>query len=152
MMKKENCIFCRIAKGEIPSVKIWEDKEFLAILDVFPNTEGMTLIIPKKHYDSYLFDLPEEFYKRFMMATRKIAKILEKGLKVRRVAMIMEGMEINHLHMKIYPLHGLKNKFSVMAPEEEKYFENYEGYLTTLSGPKKSMEELEKIAERIRGI
>ena len=45
-----DCIFCKIAKGEIPSVKIWEDDEFFAILDLFPNTKGMTLVIPKSHF------------------------------------------------------------------------------------------------------
>ena len=52
-MNNSSCIFCKIAKGEIPSVKIWEDKKHIAILDINPNTEGMTLVIPKKHYESF---------------------------------------------------------------------------------------------------
>lgn len=46
---KEDCIFCKIIKGEIPSYKVYEDEEFLGILDIFPNTKGMTLLIPKNH-------------------------------------------------------------------------------------------------------
>ena len=58
----ENCIFCKIVKGEIPCVKIWEDKDFLAILDVFPNTKGMTLVLTKKHFDSYAFEFLFPFF------------------------------------------------------------------------------------------
>lgn len=113
----ENCIFCKIVEGKIDSAKIWEDDKFLAILDVNPNTEGMTLVLTKEHYDSYAFDMSEEAYNRFMLASRKVAKILEKGLNINRVAMVMEGMEINHAHIKLYPLHGVEEKFeSVVYP------------------------------------
>ncbi|MFA5403361.1 MAG: HIT domain-containing protein, partial [Ignavibacteria bacterium] len=54
-MKKEDCIFCKIIAGEIPSYKVYEDEDFIGILDIFPNTKGMTLLIPKEHYDSYAF-------------------------------------------------------------------------------------------------
>jgi histidine triad (HIT) family protein len=87
------CIFCKIISGEIDSAKIWEDEEFLAILDIAPNTKGETLVLTKKHYDSYVFDMPEETYLKLMSASKKVAKILEKGLKVTRVAMVMEGRE-----------------------------------------------------------
>ncbi len=77
-----DCIFCKIAKGEIPSVKIWEDDEFFAILDLFPNTKGMTLVIPKSHYDSDVFEMDDEIYQRFLLAVKKVVRVLEKGLKV----------------------------------------------------------------------
>jgi len=145
-----DCVFCKIVKGEIPSEKIWEDKEFLAILDVMPNTEGMTLVMTKKHYDSYAFDMPDDVYKRLMIASKKVAKILEKGLKVQRVAMVMEGMGVNHIHIKLYPLHGLDNKFKEIWALDKVYFKNYQGYLTTQTGPKKSSEELKKVANKIK--
>ena len=62
----ENCIFCKIIKGEIPSSKVWEDENFIAILDINPNTEGVTLVIPKKHYDSYVFDHQDKFLSEFI--------------------------------------------------------------------------------------
>ncbi len=145
----EDCIFCKIIKGEIESAKIWEDKEFLAILGNQPNTEGMTLILTKKHYDSYLFDMPEELYLKLMSASKKVAKILEKGLGVKRVAMVMEGMGINHAHVKLYPLHGLKDKFERKFGEEEVFFKEYPGYVTTLEGPKWDIKERRKLAEKI---
>ena len=146
----EDCIFCKIVKGKIPSIKIWEDKDFLAVLDAMPNTEGMTLVLTKKHYDSYAFDMPKDFYGKFMLAAKKVSKILEKGLNLSRVALVMEGMGINHAHLKLYPLHGVKDKFAEMWPKDKIYFDNYEGYLSTQPGPKKSIEELEKVAEKIR--
>ena len=81
----ENCIFCKIVKGEIDSAKIWEDEDFMAILDVMPNTKGMTIVLTKKHYDSYIFDMPENEYKKFMCASKKVARILENGLNVTRL-------------------------------------------------------------------
>jgi len=150
IMEEKDCIFCKIAKGEIPSIKIWEDNNFLAILDVMPNTEGMTLVIPKKHFDSDAFEMPDEDYTKLMLASKKVAKILEKGLKVKRVAMVMEGLGVNHVHIKLYPLHGLEEKFKEMWAPKKVYFDKYKGYLTTQTGPKKEIKELEKIAKKIK--
>jgi diadenosine tetraphosphate (Ap4A) HIT family hydrolase len=135
-MNKENCIFCKISGGEIPSYKIWEDDKFFAILDIFPNTKGMTLIIPKEHYDSYAFDMPDDVYSEFMHAAKKVGKLLDEKLNVQRTALVMEGMGVNHAHIKLYPLHGLGEGFNPMVPDEKVYFETYEGYLTTKIGPK----------------
>ncbi len=145
----ENCIFCKIAKGEIPSVKIWEDEKHLAILDINPNTEGMTLVMTKEHYDSDATDMPDKQYKELMIAAKKVAKLLEKELKVKRVAMVMEGMGVNHVHIKLYPLHGLDEKFKDIEPKDKIYFEKYEGYISTQLGPQKSNEELNKIKDKI---
>lgn len=144
------CIFCKIVKGEIPCAKIWEDNDFLAILDINPNTKGMTLLLTKKHFSSYAFEMDDEFYAKFMLAAKKVAKILEKGLNVKRVALVMEGMGIDHAHIKLYPLHGLKDKFEEIIPNERIYFEKYQGYITTLLGPQADFSELKKLASEIR--
>jgi len=146
----DDCIFCKIANGVIESVKIWEDREFLAILDVMPNTEGMTLVLPKKHFDSDIFEMPDKDYLKLMLASKKVAKILKKSLNLKRVAMVMEGMGINHMHVKLYPLHGLKEKFTEMWHPKKIYFDKYEGYITTQVGPKKEIDELKKIAKKIK--
>ena len=52
----KNCIFCKIVSGEVPCVRIWEDKKFLAFLDINPVCEGMALVIPKKHLNSDIFE------------------------------------------------------------------------------------------------
>ena len=144
------CIFCKIAKGKADSAKIWEDKEFLAILDVNPNTKGMALVIPKKHYPSYAFDMPDDVYQRLMTASKKVAKILDKKLKVQRTAMVMEGMGVDHAHIKLYPLHGLDKKFKEIWAEDKVSFDKYQGYITTQLGPKADIEELKKLAEKIK--
>ncbi|MCD6444824.1 hypothetical protein J7L70_07495 [Candidatus Bathyarchaeota archaeon] len=71
-----------------------------------------------------------------MAAAKKVAKILERGLSVKRVAMVMEGMGINHAHIKLYPLHGLKEKFEETWAKERVFFEKYEGYISTQLGLK----------------
>ncbi len=149
-MIKTDCIFCKIVKGEIGSAKVWEDDEFLAILDVNPNTRGMTLVLSKEHYDSYAFDIPEDVYQKLMKASKKVAKILEKGLNVKRVAMVMEGMGVNHLHLKLYPLRGLSEEFKAIEPEKRIFFEKYEGYISTQLGPLADLGELKELAEEIK--
>lgn len=145
-----DCVFCKIADGELESAKIWEDDEFFAILDINPNMKGMTLVVTKKHYPSYAFDLPDDVYKRFMSASKKVSQLLDQKLGVERTAMVMEGMGINHAHIKLYPLHGLNKKFEEMWASKKVFFEKYDGYITTQLGPKADSEELRKLAEKIR--
>ena len=131
-------------------MKIWEGGKFFAILDVNPNVKGMTIVLTKEHYDSYAFDLPGEIYSEFMLAAKEVARLLEKGLNVMRVAMVTEGMGINHAHIKLYPLHGIREKFQEMWAKERIYFEKYEGYLSTQLGPQIQLEELKKLLEEIK--
>ncbi|MFH1802760.1 MAG: HIT family protein [archaeon] len=143
------CIFCKIAKKELESAIVYEDDKFIAFLDNCPNAKGMTLVITKSHYDSYVFNLPEGAYSELLNTSKKVAKILEKGLKVKRVAMVFEGQGVNHIHTKLYPMHNVNTeKFGELSKGQ--YFEEYPGYITTLVGPEKSIEELNKIAEEIR--
>ncbi len=146
----ENCIFCKIVKKDIDSALIWEDKNYIAILDVNPNVEGMTLVIPKKHLDSYAFDMGNKDYCELMKASKKVAKLLDKKLKVKRTAMVMEGLGVNHAHIKLYPIYGLDEKFREIWAKDRVYFEKYEGYISTQLGPKKSLEELKGLANKIK--
>lgn len=146
----EDCIFCKITKGEFDSAKIWEDEEFLSILDVNPNTKGMALVLTKKHYDSYAFLMPDDIYQRFMLSSKKVAKMLEKALGVRRVAMVMEGMGVNHAHIKLYPMHGLDKDFKELLAKGQIFFKDYTGYITTQLGPRVDVKELKKLAEEIK--
>ncbi len=52
-----SCIFCEIVRGSAPSYKVWEDEKHISFPDIFPNTEGVTVVIPKQHYGSYAFDI-----------------------------------------------------------------------------------------------
>ena len=146
----ENCIFCKIAKGEFDSAKVWEDENFLAILDLNPNTKGMTLVIPKNHFDSDPFLMPEADYQNLMLAAKKVYGILRKGLNVSRVAMVVEGMGVNHVHIKLYPLYGIEKEFKEMWARDKVFFEDYQGYISTQLGPEADMKDLKKMAEEIK--
>ena len=145
-----DCIFCKFVKGEIPCHKIYEDEDFIAILDIFPNTKGVTLVLTKKHYSSYVFDMPEEIYANLLTITKKVAKTLDKALNVKRTAMVMEGLGINHAHIKLYPLHGLKESFEEIWAPEKIFFEKYRGFITTQQGSRVDDKELEQLAKKIR--
>lgn len=99
------CIFCKIAKGEIPCYKIYEDNDFLAFLDLSQATKGHTLIIPKKHYDN-IFSLDEKI--DIMRPVIAVAKALKKCLKIDNINMInnngpLAGQTINHFHIHLIP-------------------------------------------------
>ncbi len=145
-----DCIFCKIAKGEIPSYKVFEDDNFLAILDVNPNTKGMTLVMPKNHFDSDVFLMPDKDYQELMLVVKKVSEILKKGLDVNRVAMVAEGMGVNHIHIKLYPLYGVEKEFKETWAKGKVFFESYQGYISTQLGPEADPEELQKLAEDIR--
>ena len=97
------CLFCKIVRGEIPAVKIWENKGFLVFLDAFPTMKGQVLVIPKKH-EEYLFDLSEEGYCDLMLVVKKISFAMKKAFDARRIGMIVEGLEVPHVHVRLYPL------------------------------------------------
>ena len=71
-MKKDDCIFCKIANGEIGSDTVYEDDMFRVILDLNPGTKGHMLILPKEHYDD-IYELPDEVSGRLMGLARKLA-------------------------------------------------------------------------------
>jgi len=145
----ENCVFCSIVNGKIPVAKIWEDEKFLAFLDNRPNTPGMTLVIPKQHYDSYIFNLEDDFYQEYLLAVKKVVQLLERALKVKRVILVAEGLGVNHAHFKLYPAYGLRDDFVETEKPEEVFFKEYPGYLTTLSGPPADPEGLNQLAQEI---
>lgn len=100
-----NCIFCKIASGEIPSYKVLEDEKNLAFLDIRPMKKGHTLVIPKKHY-SYLFEIDDQDYIHLMKFSKKVADVLKKafGPKSGKVGVIVYGLDVEHLHLHLSPI------------------------------------------------
>ncbi len=147
----EDCIFCKIVKGEAPSYKIWEDKEHLAFLTPFPNTEGFSVVITKQHYPSYAFHLPDNILKKLIIASKKVGKLLDSKLEdVGRTGMIFEGFGVDHVHAKLFPMHGTKNKkWRPRNSNVKKYFKKYEGYISSHDYKKESDEKLKKTARKI---
>ncbi|MBI2054444.1 MAG: hypothetical protein HYT36_03940 [Candidatus Staskawiczbacteria bacterium] len=74
---------------------------------------------------------------------------MKKGLKVNRVAMVAEGMGVNHAHIKLYPLHGIEKEFSEIWAKEKVFFDKYEGYISTQLGPQADIKELKSLAMKI---
>lgn len=147
---REPSLFELIAQWKIPSVKIREDDEFMAILDIFPNCKWQTLVIPKQRYDSDISLMPDDIYQRYMQAAKHVMDMLKKWLGVKRVGMIVEWMWVHHVHIKLYPMHGLSDEWKAMRPEEKVRFDTYEWYLITKIGEQKNSEELQTIADEIR--
>ena len=97
-------IFTKIAKGEIPSHKCAEDKDFYAFLDIAPLAKGHTLVIPKNVEDDYLFHLDQETYEGLMRFARKVAIALKAAVPCQRVGVAVLGMEVPHTHIHLVPL------------------------------------------------
>ncbi|MEX2028990.1 MAG: HIT family protein [Candidatus Paceibacterota bacterium] len=150
-MGNNDCIFCKIVRGEAPCHKIWEDKNHLAFLSIFPNTEGLSVVITKKHYPSYAFDLPDDILKKLIVATKKVGKLIDAGLEdVGRTGMIFEGFGVDHVHSKLFPMHGTKRKdWKPSESKVKKYFKKYEGYISSHDYERESDEKLKKTAEKI---
>ncbi len=146
---REPSVFELIAQGKIPSIKIWENEEFMAILDIFPNCKGQTLVIPKQRYDSDIALMPIDVYSRYMHAVYTVIQLLKKWLNVQRVGMIVEWMGVHHAHVKLYPMHWLSEQWEAINPTEKVRFDHYEWYLTTQMGTQKTIDELQMIADEI---
>ena len=105
-MTEQDCIFCKIVRGESPCHKIWEDEEHLAFLSIYPNTLGASVVIPKKHFSSYAFHMPDEELAKLTVKAAIVGRLLDAAFDdVGRTAMIYEGFGINHVHAKLFPLH-----------------------------------------------
>lgn len=148
-MKKYNCIFCRIAAGEAPAYKIYEDKNYVAFLDIRPNIAGQSVIVPKKHLSSIFSEAGNKNLANFIIAAKKVSNLLRKKLDVQRVNLVLEGTGIDHLHAKLYPTAGVRGRGTVTYEKEPIYFPKYVGYLTTLLGPKAKDSVLKKLQEKI---
>ncbi len=149
---KEDCLFCKMVKGEVPCHKIWEDKNHLAFLSIFPNTEGFTVVITKEHYSSYFAEVPEEVVGGLVVTAGKVAKLLDEKLDgVGRTGLIFEGFGVNHLHAKLFPMHGTAEnaEWKPIESEINKYFEQYEGYISSHDYKRADDEKLAELAQRI---
>jgi diadenosine tetraphosphate (Ap4A) HIT family hydrolase len=149
-----DCLFCKIAAGTVPCHKVWEDENHLAFLTIYPNTAGFTVVIPKKHFPSYAFDLADDVLYQLVLAAKEVAKLIDKNLPgVGRTGMIFEGFGVDHVHAKLFPMHGTANmeKWQPIVSNHRKYFDHYEGYISSHDGERATDEKLAAIAEQIRG-
>lgn len=106
-MKKEDCIFCKIANGVIPSKTIYEDADFRVILDLGPATKGHALILPKEHADN-LLELPDEVAKNVLPVAKIVAAKMKDKLHCEGLNLVqnngeLAGQTVKHFHMHVIP-------------------------------------------------
>ncbi len=115
------CVFCKIVKGEIPAHKIYEDKNFLAFLDINPQTPGHTQVIPKKHY-RWVWEAPN--IGEYFEVVRKIAKAQQKAFNTEMIISRIVGDEVPHAHVWVFPggdVPGDPKNFTTNAQRIKRY-------------------------------
>ncbi|XVO87706.1 HIT family protein [Pseudomonas palleroniana] len=148
-----DCIFCNIARGTAPSHLLWEDETHMAFLSIFPNTPGFSVVIPKAHHGSYAFAESDKVLSDLIIAAKRTALLLDSALKgVARTGMILEGYGVDHLHAKLFPMHGTgeESTFKKISSSVDKFFEHYEGYISSHDSARADDSVLAELATHIR--
>ncbi|MGD9505770.1 MAG: HIT family protein [Syntrophobacteraceae bacterium] len=130
-----HCIFCRIIRGEIPSMKVYEDELVFSFVDINPITPGHTLVVPKRHYAT-LFDMPQEDLHACSEAIRNIGQAIHKAMGAEGLNLLQNnfraaGQLVDHAHFHLIPR-----------------FEG-DGFLTSWQGQPTTPEELRRNMEKI---
>ncbi|MED9904424.1 MAG: HIT family protein [Lachnospiraceae bacterium] len=120
MMKKEDCIFCKIANGEIPAKTLYEDENFRVILDLGPATRGHALILPKEHYKN-IYELPEETAAGVMKLAKKMAirmteKLRTDGFNLMQNNGEAAGQTVMHFHLHLIPRYENDGQYILWKP------------------------------------
>ena len=148
-----DCIFCSIVQKTSPAHILWEDDQHMAFLSIFPNTPGFSVVIPKQHYGSYAFAQSDEVLSALIVATKKTALQIDRAFPdVARTGMMLEGYGVDHLHAKLFPMHGTggDSTFKPISSKVEKFFEAYEGYISSHDFVRADDAELADLAAHIR--
>lgn len=122
VMKKEDCIFCKIANGEISSKTLYEDENFRVILDLGPATRGHALILPKEHADN-LYGLSEECAAKVLVLAQKMAVQMKEKLHCDGLNLVQNngevaGQTVNHFHLHLIPRYKNDNQTILWKPGE----------------------------------
>ena len=127
-------IFTKIINGEIPSYKIAENDQYIAILDAFPLVKGHVLVIPKQEVDKS-FDLDKSTYLGLMDFSYEIAQAIEKAVPCLRVGVAVVGLEVPHVHVHLVPLNSMQDinfsnpKLQLSAEEMNDVADKIKSYL-----------------------
>lgn len=145
-----NCVFCQIVCEPKKHYVIWESSEYMAFLSIYPNTDGVTVVIPKNHYPSHVGMVDDEVLKGLILAAKTVQKILQDALpSVGRVGFVIEGLGVNHLHMKLFPLHGTSDPNKIFRSKINTYNATYGGYITTHNYYEYPEEKLKALHKKI---
>lgn len=120
-MKKNDCIFCKLANGEIPTRSIYEDEDFRVILDAAPATRGHALILPKEHADN-LYQLPEELAGKAFVLAKKLASSMTDRLDCNGFNIVQNngeaaGQTVFHFHMHLIPRYADDGQGTFWQPQ-----------------------------------
>ncbi len=102
MAGMENCIFCKIAKGEIPADKVYEDDKVIAFLDIHPKAPGHTLLIPKEHH-RWFYEMPDAIAADLFNAAKLVALKLKADYSSDFVRLGIVGTDVPHVHVHLIP-------------------------------------------------
>jgi len=138
----EECLFCRIAKGETPSHLVYEDDQVVCFLDICPIRRGHAQIVPRAHHP-YFESLPAELAASVMFLGQRLATGMKRLYQVKRVAFLFSGGDIDHAHAHLVPMHHPTDITSRRYIVEEK--------LTFRNTPRPPDEELAEVAGELRG-
>ena len=121
-MKDCNCIFCKIANGEIPSTTLYEDEDFRVILDLGPATRGHALLLPKNHFAN-LFELDDETSQNAILVAKKMAGKMKDALGADGFNLVQNngeaaGQTVFHFHMHLIPRYENDNAGILWEPGE----------------------------------
>ena len=113
IMKDENCIFCKIANGEIPSRTLYEDEDFRVIMDLAPATKGHSLILPKQHYKN-LYEIADDTAAKVLPLAKKMANLMTEklgcdGFNIIQNTNEVAGQTVFHFHMHLIPRYSQDN-------------------------------------------
>ena len=122
-MEHNDCLFCKIVRGEIPSHKVYEDDDVLAFLDISQVTKGHTLVIPKKHYDNFLAT-PQEIMHKVMDVAQRIGQVQMMSLGARGVNILSNvnkeaGQSVYHFHVHVIPRYEDGDGFHLEMKEND---------------------------------
>jgi diadenosine tetraphosphate (Ap4A) HIT family hydrolase len=147
-----DCIFCAIAAGQAACYKVWEDEKHLAFLSIFPNTKGFSVVITKRHYPSYAFGLPDKVLADLILTAKRVGRLLDRTFEdVSHTGLILEGFAVDHAHAKLFPMHGTRMpQWRSLRRPADKYFREYEGYISSHDYQRADDAELAALARRIR--
>lgn len=147
----DDCVFCAIASGDSPAHTVWENEEYLAFLSIYPNTKGATVVIPKQHHGSYAFEASHDTFIGLTEAAKTVGLLLDDTFEdVGRTAMVYEGFGVDHLHAKLFPMHGTSmEEWEERTSDINTYFEEYPGYISSHDSERAQDEDLAALAQRI---
>ena len=102
---KTATVFTRIINGETAAYKLWENENFIAILDIHPINLGHTLLIPKQQID-YIFDLSNELYDSMWRTVRWLSPYIQQATECKRIGIAVEGFSVPHVHVHLVPVNS----------------------------------------------